>query len=78
KFVVLNARGGNYSTPEMQSMEMAVNYIKNVFGGVAGMSLLDEVIIEGHNANPSKAQEIITEGMERVKASVQKLVGVHA
>ena len=78
KFVVLNARGGNYSTPEMQSMEMAVNYIKNVFGGVAGMSLLDEVIIEGHNANPSKAQEIIAEGMERVKASVQKLVGVHA
>lgn len=78
KFVVLNARGGIYSTPEAQPMEMAANYIKNVFGGVAGMELLDEVIIEGHNANADKAQEIIAEGMERVKASAHKLAKVTA
>lgn len=78
KFVVLNARGGIYSTPEAQPMEMSANYIKNVFGGVAGMQLLDEVIIEGHNANPAQAQEIIAEGMERVKQSVNKLVAVNA
>src|SRR5690606_14988468 len=29
KFVVLNARGGIYSTPEAQPMEMSANYIKN-------------------------------------------------
>src|SRR6476620_1251115 len=34
KFVVLNARGGIYSTPEAQPMEMSVNYVKNVFGRV--------------------------------------------
>ncbi|SOC34908.1 FMN-dependent NADH-azoreductase [Ureibacillus acetophenoni] len=77
KFVVLNARGGIYSTPEAQPMEMAVNFVKNVFGGVAGMSLLDEVIIEGHNAKPNEAEAIIAEGMERVRASVQKLVTVN-
>ena len=78
KFVVLNARGGYYSSPEAQPMEMSVNYVKNVFGGVAGMTLLDEVIIEGHNANSDKAEEIIAEGIERVKASAQKLATVKA
>ncbi|HWK22555.1 MAG TPA: FMN-dependent NADH-azoreductase [Ureibacillus sp.] len=73
KFVVLNARGGYYNTPEAQSMEMAVNYVKNIFGGIAGMTLLDEVIIEGHNANRSEAQEIISKGIENVKASAKKL-----
>ncbi|MCM3389710.1 FMN-dependent NADH-azoreductase [Ureibacillus chungkukjangi] len=77
KFVVLNARGGFYSSPEAQPMEMSVNYIKNVFGGVAGMTLLDEVIIEGHNADPGNAQEIISEGIERVRASAQKLATVN-
>lgn len=76
KFVILNARGGYYSAPEAQPMEMSVNYIKNVFGGVAGMTLHDEVIIEGHNAEPNKAQEIIAEGIERVKASAKKLATV--
>ena len=78
KYVVLNARGGVYSTPEAQPMEMAVNYIKNVFSNVAGMQLLEEVVIEGHNANSEKASEIIAEGMDRVKAAAQKLVTVNA
>lgn len=78
KFVVLNARGGYYSSPEAQPMEMSVNYIKNVFGGIAGMTLLDEVIIEGHNAEANRAEEIIAEGIERVKASVQKLATINA
>lgn len=78
KFVVLNARGGCYSAPEAQPMEMSVNYIKNVFSGIAGMELLDEVVIEGHNAEPNRAEEIIAEGMERVKASAQKLATVTA
>lgn len=76
KFVVLNARGGYYSLPEMQPMEMSANYIKNVLGNIAGMELLDEVIIEGHNAEPNRANEIIEEGLKRVKASAQKLAAV--
>jgi len=71
--ILLNARGGNYSTPEMQPMEMAVNYLRNIFGGVFGMKIVDEVIIEGHNAFPDKAQEIIAAGMEQVAAVAKKL-----
>jgi FMN-dependent NADH-azoreductase len=40
-------------------MEMADNYIKNVFGGVFGMEIVDEVIIEGHYVMPAQAETII-------------------
>lgn len=76
KYIVLNARGGVYSSPEAQPMEMSVNYIKNVFGGVFGMQLIDEVIIEGHNAAADKADEIIASGLEKVVAAAQKLATV--
>lgn len=67
KAVLLNARGGLYSSPEMASMEMANNYMRNVVGGVFGMDIAHEVIIEGHNALPDQAATIIEEGMEKVK-----------
>lgn len=47
-------------------MEMSVNYIKNVVG-MFGMEIIEEVIIEGHNASQDKAQEIIANGLEAVK-----------
>lgn len=78
KTVILSARGGYYSTPEAAPMEMAATYVKNVACGVFGMELLDEVIIEGHNAEPDKAEAIIAEGLERVKAVAQKLATVTA
>ena len=73
KAVILNARGGIYSTPEAAPMEMSANYIKNVVGGVFGMQITDEVIIEGHNAMPDKAEEIIAAGLEKVKVVAQSL-----
>lgn len=73
KFIVLNARGGVYSAPEAQPLEMSVNYIKNVIGGVYGLQLFDEVIIEGHASAPAQAEEIIAAGLEKVKAVAQKL-----
>lgn len=76
KVVILNARGGVYSAPEMAPMEMAVNYIKNVTTGVFGMELAHEVIIEGHNAMPDKAEEIIAEGLEKVKAVAKEFSAV--
>lgn len=76
KAIILNARGGIYSTPETAGMEMAVNYIKAVVGGVFGMEIIDEVIIEGHNAMPAKAEEIKATGFEAVKAAAQKLANV--
>jgi FMN-dependent NADH-azoreductase len=78
KAIILNARGGVYSTPEKAPMEMSVNYVKAIVGGFFGMQITNEVIIEGHAANPEKASEIIAEGLEKVKAAAQKLVGVTA
>ncbi|MEC2077756.1 FMN-dependent NADH-azoreductase [Metabacillus fastidiosus] len=78
KAVILNARGGIYSTPEAAPMEMAANYIKNVVGGVFGMEITNEVIIEGHNAMPAQAETIIAEGLEKVAAVAKSLSGVTA
>ncbi|WP_347861921.1 FMN-dependent NADH-azoreductase [Salimicrobium sp. PL1-032A] len=71
--IILNARGGNYSVPEMQPVEMAVNYVRNIFGMHFGMEIKDQVIIEGHNADPDAAESIINEGLEQVKKSAQEL-----
>jgi len=77
KAIILNARGGYYSLPEAQPMEMSVNYIKNVVGGIFGMEIIEEVVIEGHNASPDKAQEIIANGLEAVKKVAQSLQTVN-
>lgn len=74
KALILSARGGIYSTPETAPMEMAATYIRNVAGGVFGMEIVDEVIIEGHNAFPDRRDEIINEGLERVKQAAATLV----
>lgn len=66
KAIILSARGGIYSTPETAPMEMAATYVKNVVGGVFGMEVVAEVIIEGHNAMPAQAENIIAEGLAKV------------
>lgn len=76
KAVILNARGGVYSTPEAAPMEMAANYIKNVFGGVFGMEIVQEVIIEGHASAPDQAEAIIAEGLTKVEAVAKELSAV--
>ncbi|OMF33761.1 FMN-dependent NADH-azoreductase [Paenibacillus sp. FSL H8-0548] len=73
KAVFLNARGGVYSSPEAAPMEMSVNYMRNVFGGVFGMEIIGEVIIEGHNAMPDKAAAIIEEGLVKVTELAKNL-----
>ena len=71
EIILLNARGGVYSG-EMSGMETAVTFMEKVFGGMFGMTITDEVIIEGHNADPSKTAEIIAEGMTRVATVAKK------
>lgn len=73
KVVLMNARGGVYSVPETQGMDMSLNYMKNVFGGIFGMEIIDEIIIEGHNAMPQDAARIIEEGLESVRESAREL-----
>ena len=78
KAIILSARGGVYSTPEAAPMEMAANYIKNVVGGVFGMQIVDEVIIEGHAAAPDQAEQIIAEGLAKVADVAKSLSAVTA
>ena len=78
KAVILSARGGIYSTPEAAPMEMAATYIKNVVGGVFGMQIVDEVIIEGHNAAPDQAETIIAEGLAKVAEVAKSFSAVKA
>jgi FMN-dependent NADH-azoreductase len=78
KAIILSARGGVYSIPEAAPMEMAANYMKNVFGGVFGMQIVDEVIIEGHAAAPDQAETIIAEGLAKVAEVAKGLSAVTA
>jgi FMN-dependent NADH-azoreductase len=78
KAVILSARGGIYSTPEAAPMEMAATYVKNVFGGVFGMEIVDEVVIEGHNAMQDQAETIIAEGLAKVAEVAKSLSAVTA
>ena len=78
KAIILSARGGVYSTPEAAPMEMAANYMKNVFGGVFGMQIVDEVIIEGHASAPDQAETIIAEGLAKVAEVAKGLSAVRA
>lgn len=47
--------------------------MRNLFGGVFGMSI-EEVIIEGHNAMPDRAEQIVAQDLEKV-AEVAKSIG---
>ncbi|WP_366248908.1 FMN-dependent NADH-azoreductase [Terribacillus aidingensis] len=73
KAIFLNARGGVYSTPEAATMDMSVNYMRNVFGGIFGMEIIEEVIIEGHNASPGEAASIVEGGLAQVKEAAARL-----
>ncbi|PSL28791.1 FMN-dependent NADH-azoreductase [Planomicrobium soli] len=77
KVVILNARGGVYSTPEMAPAEMSVTYIRNIMN-FFGIQDINEIIIEGHALDPNAAPAIIEEGMERVKEAARQLQGIKA
>ncbi len=49
-------------------MEMSVNYMHVVLKNYFGLSVTDEVIIEGHAQDRENAQAIIAEGLDKVKA----------
>lgn len=66
KVILLNARGGNYSSAEMNDMEMCVNYLHMIMENFFGMTIIDEVIIEGHAQDPEQANQFIETGLEKV------------
>jgi FMN-dependent NADH-azoreductase len=69
--MLLNARGADYSSEPMASMEMAVRYVKSNLA-LWGINNPETVIIEGHNQYPDRLNEIIADGLEKVaKAAAQ-------
>ncbi|WP_017380663.1 FMN-dependent NADH-azoreductase [Paenisporosarcina sp. TG-14] len=75
KVIILNARGGVYSTPEMAPAEMSVNYVRMIMN-FFGITNIEEVIIEGHNQYPDRAEQIIADGMQEVKTVANRLTAV--
>ena len=73
KVILLNARGGFYSSPEMNSIEMSVNYMRMIMQNFFGFKIIHEVIIEGHAADPVNSANIISEGLDKVKLLASKL-----
>jgi FMN-dependent NADH-azoreductase len=71
KVAILSARGSDYSSPEMNSVEMAVNYVKTLLG-FWGITNPETVVIEGHNQYSDRSQEIIAEGLEKVAQLASK------
>lgn len=66
KVALLNARGGVYSEGPMAALEMSLNFMKTVLG-FWGVQDLHTVVIEGHNAAPDQAQEIVEKGLQEAK-----------
>ncbi|EUJ23632.1 azoreductase [Listeria grandensis FSL F6-0971] len=69
--VLLNARGGVYSDGPMESWEMSLNYVKNVLAHL-GIKNPQTVVVEGHNATPDQAQDLITAGLEKAAVLANK------
>lgn len=65
KGIILNARGGDYSTQPLASAEMAVNLVKNIIG-IWGIKNPEQVIIEGHHQYRDRSKEIIADGLDKV------------
>lgn len=63
KVVLLTARGGDYSSEEMQSSEMALNYMKAILQ-LWGIDDPQVVVIEGHAQYFDRAEEIIDNGLK--------------
>ncbi|MBP1989754.1 FMN-dependent NADH-azoreductase [Paenibacillus eucommiae] len=62
KVVLLNARGGIYSTGPMSAIESAIKPLKATLG-LFGIEA-EVVIIEGHNQFKDRSAQIISEGLE--------------
>lgn len=71
KVVLLNARGGVYSEGPSVNMEHAVSYVTTIMG-MFGIQDLTPIIIEGHNQYPDRSEQIIQEGLQRVKQTAQQ------
>jgi len=73
KVYLLNARGGFYNVPKVNTRELSVNYMHVVLKNYFSIAVTDEVIIKGHAQDCENAQSIIADGLDKVKTLVAKL-----
>jgi FMN-dependent NADH-azoreductase len=66
KALHIQARGGYYSEGPAAEMEMGHRYL-NIMMNFFGVPSLEGLFIEGHNAEPEKAEEIKANAIERAK-----------
>ncbi|MCM3748107.1 FMN-dependent NADH-azoreductase [Paenibacillus pasadenensis] len=70
KAVLLNARGGVYSEGPMAQVEASVRPIKGALG-LFGVDV-QELVIEGHNQLQDRAQDILRDGLDKVKTFAEQ------
>ncbi|MED4074089.1 NAD(P)H-dependent oxidoreductase, partial [Priestia endophytica] len=66
KALHIQARGGYYSEGPAADLEMGHRYI-GIMMNFFGVPSFEGLFIEGHNAEPSKAEEIKADGIKRAK-----------
>ncbi|WP_239616670.1 FMN-dependent NADH-azoreductase [Cohnella mopanensis] len=66
KIALLNARGGVYSEGPAAAAEMSFNYIRNIMS-FFGVTNFENIIVEGHNQMPDKAEAIVAEGIAKAE-----------
>ncbi|MNP35956.1 FMN-dependent NADH-azoreductase 1 [compost metagenome] len=64
KVALLQARGGVYSVAPMDAVEMSMKYMKSSLN-FWGISNPEEVVVEGHNQFPDRAEQIVQDGVKR-------------
>nr|WP_263314731.1 FMN-dependent NADH-azoreductase [Mammaliicoccus sp. Marseille-Q6498] len=67
KALHIQARGGYYTEGPAADLEMGHRYIGQMMS-FYGITDFEGLIVEGHNANPEKADEIKADGIARAKA----------
>ncbi|MNO14239.1 FMN-dependent NADH-azoreductase 1 [compost metagenome] len=64
KVALLQARGGVYSEAPMSAVEMSMNYMKASLN-FWGIKNPEEVVVEGHNQFPDRAEQIVQDAVKR-------------
>ncbi|WP_163654142.1 FMN-dependent NADH-azoreductase [Listeria sp. PSOL-1] len=70
KVALLNARGGVYSEGPLTDHEMSATYVKNVLAHF-GIKNPELIVVEGHNAKPNQAKELIATGITEASELAQ-------
>ena len=67
KALLIQSRGGIYSEGPAADLELGNRYLQTILG-FFGVPSVEELVIEGHNQMPEKAEEIKADGVRRAEA----------